>query len=247
MERFKAEIEAKLVGFGGNKGKLLRHLRDAYNLGPKAESFDEAKSWSRIETTAYQYFALQILKRSATNHEARYRQISDAAQWAKNTVNKARWADHGKNLLKAWLEGTKEFGEATEQYSDLLYTGVEFGRIFDEATKGLTKLEVAASKLAEEFHKRPGRPKGTAILPWNFIYALAGDYRNSTGKRPGAGDGPFARFVCEFLAAIGEGKKSYTLCDRCNQKRAYSGAQAAQRINTFSLRRLVEGGYFLSI
>ena len=167
------------------RGTSSRHLRDAYNLGPKAEPFDEAKS---IETTAYQYFALQILKRTATDHEARYRQISDAAQWAKNTVNKARWADHGKNLLKAWLEGTKEFGETTEQYSDLLYTGVEFGRIFDEATKGLTKLEVAASKLAEEFHKRPGRPKGTAILPWNFIHALAGDYRNSTGKRPGAGE-----------------------------------------------------------
>ena len=55
-------------------------------------------------------------------------------------MEKTRWADHGGNLLKAWLEGTKEFAEATEQYSDLLYVGVEFGRILDKATESLTEV-----------------------------------------------------------------------------------------------------------
>ena len=63
---------------------------------------------------------------------------------------------------------------------------------------------MAANQLADEFHKGRGRPKGTAFLPWNYIYALAWDYRKSTGKKPGAGDGPFARFVREFLAAVGQ-------------------------------------------
>ena len=208
MEPFKAEIEEKLASFAGHKERLLRRLRDAYDLNPKAEPLDEAKSWFGIETTAYQYFALQILKQTVMDHEARYRAISSAAQRAKETMEKARWADHGGNLLKAWLEGNMEFAEATEQYSDLLDGGVEFGRIFDKAAESLTELELAANQLADEFRKERGRPKGTGALPWNYICALAWDYRKSTGKRPGAGDGPFARFVREFLAAIGQGDKS---------------------------------------
>ena len=47
------------------------------------------------------------------------------------------------------------------------------------------------------------RAKGTAILPRDDIGNLAALYRDSTGSIPGAGDGPFAKFVMEVLTAQG--------------------------------------------
>jgi hypothetical protein len=149
------------------------------------------------------------LKQTVLDREAQYRAISSAAQRARDTIEKARrWVDHGGNELKAWLEGTKEFGEATEQYGDWLYIGLEFAPKFDKAAESLTELEVAANQLADEFHKGRGRPKGTSDLPWNYVYALAENYRKSTGLKPGTGHGRFARLVREFLTAIGQGNKS---------------------------------------
>ena len=94
MEPFKAEIETRLAGFSAYKDELLGHLRNAHDLGPKAEEFDPNRSWFRLEATAYQYFALQILKQTVIDREPRYRAISDAAQRAKHTMEKARWGDH---------------------------------------------------------------------------------------------------------------------------------------------------------
>ena len=209
MEPFRAEIEAKLAGFGHHKEQLLRHLRDVNNRGPKMESFDEAKSWFLIETTAYQYFALQIMKQTmltAADREVRYRAISDAAKRAMKMIEEARkHPDLGSDLIKAWLEGNKEFPEATEQFGGRLYIEIEFRREFEKAIASLTELEaLATNKAANELHKGPGRPKGTAVLPWNYIVQLAWDYRKTAAKRPGTGEGPFARFVREFLTAIGQ-------------------------------------------
>jgi hypothetical protein len=36
----------------------------------------------------------------------------------------------------------------------------------------------------------------------DYVGTLAAVYRESTGAKPGAGHGPFVRFVCAFLAAI---------------------------------------------
>lgn len=207
MKPFKAEIDAQLVGFRGHKNGLLFHLRDAYNGGTKAEPFDEGGSWTRIETTAYQYFALQILKETviSNDREARYRAISEASQHARHKINDARWPDLAGNLMKAWLEGTKDLDDATKQLSDLLYNGLEFHRKVEKVVESLADLEVAATQAAaNEVRKGRGRPKGTSDLPWNYIYALGWDYRKSTGLKPGRGDGPFAKFVREFLAAIGK-------------------------------------------
>jgi hypothetical protein len=46
-------------------------------------------------------------------------------------------------------------------------------------------------------------------LSRGFIEGLAGVYQNSTGVKPGAGEGPFARFVYEFLTAVGRGNIEY--------------------------------------
>jgi hypothetical protein len=226
MEPFKAEIGAKLAGFGDHRQQLLRHMRDAYDLGPKVEPFDEVKSWFWIETTAYQYFARQIFKRTVSDREARYRVISKAALRARDTLEKAGLADHAGNELKSWLEGTKEFTEATEQYERLLYIEVEFGCIVDNAAESLTELEMAANQLADEFHKGPGRPKGTSVLPWNYLRALEEDYRMSTGLEPKMGVGPFSEFVEEFLTAIGRDDDKSPHYDYVVEARKYARKQA---------------------
>jgi hypothetical protein len=46
-------------------------------------------------------------------------------------------------------------------------------------------------------------------LPGDFIEGLAEVYQKSTGSKPGAGDGPFAQFVYEFLTALGRGNIQY--------------------------------------
>jgi hypothetical protein len=72
-----------------------------------------------------------------------------------------------------------------------------------KTVEGLTSLESAAIEAAKKARNKPGRPKGTSVLPLEYVIALALAYRNSTGLKPGAGPGPFARFVCEFLSAVG--------------------------------------------
>jgi len=73
----------------------------------------------------------------------------------------------------------------------------------------LAALETAACRAADEVPKARGRPKGSAFLSRGFIEGLAGVYQNSTGSKPGAGDGPFARFVYGFLTALGRGNIEY--------------------------------------
>jgi len=57
-------IELKLAGFRGYKEQLLSLLSNANDHGNKAQPFDRDKSWFRIETIAYKYFARKIVTQS---------------------------------------------------------------------------------------------------------------------------------------------------------------------------------------
>ena len=48
-----------------------------------------------------------------------------------------------------------------------------------------------------------GDRKEPGVLPYVFVEALAAVYRHTTGVKPGAGDGSFAKFVCAVLDALG--------------------------------------------
>ena len=78
----------------------------------------------------------------------------------------------------------------------------EFHKLAADVVTGLVALETAAFRAAEK-RRRPGRPKGTGILPPDLIILLESLYRFITGKPGGAGPGPFARFVKKFLEAKG--------------------------------------------
>src|SRR5581483_1719464 len=204
MRDFKIEIDRKLSSFSQQKEQLLSLLFTDYDQSRPPDDYHDA--WSRIETTAYKYFARQVLKQSVTeSREARYRAISTNSKRARERLEKGR--DLGRlsrNKMKEWLEGTKGLTEATNEFSDQLYDEVGFVREIEKAIKSLRELETAANEAANGAQKGRGRPRGTSLISWNYIYALAIDYQRSTGRRAGAGSGPFARFVCKFLEAVGQ-------------------------------------------
>jgi hypothetical protein len=68
----------------------------------------------------------------------------------------------------------------------------------------LATLEKVARRAANEAHKKPGRPKGSSVLPPCYIDALEEVYQESTGLKPEARRKSFAGFVYAFLAAIGQ-------------------------------------------
>ncbi len=59
-------------------------------------------------------------------------------------------------------------------------------------------------------------PGPAAILPLTYIGALADAYLELTGRKPGAGVGPFTRFVMLFRAAL---NPSYNITDESGDKR----------------------------
>ena len=92
----------------------------------------------------------------------------------------------------------------------------------NEAMAGLLTLETAARRAATNVRRRGGRPKGTAALPPECIVHLAMLFRSSTGTRPGAGEGPFARFVSAFLNAVGRAIADSAVIDAIKDARAQS-------------------------
>src|SRR5262249_28676762 len=78
-----------------------------------------------------------------------------------------------------------------------------FERPFQKQVSVLATLAEAARRAANEVQAPDGRPKGTRVFGNKFIVALAAIYRFTTGDKPGAGDGFFAKFVCAVLEALG--------------------------------------------
>ena len=205
-EAVKADIELKLAGFSGHKEQFLSLLHDAHDRGPQTEPFDEDKSWFGVEATAYQYFWRERAKQEIMSRgdcETRYRAIADVLKPARSLVEEAAQSpDLANDLIWAWWEGTKEYAEAAGQFVDLLHIEREFNKV----VTGLAALEAAALRAAEEVHPGRGRPVGAgAALAPGYVLALAGVYRKNTEVKPGMErDGPFARFVREFLDAVGQ-------------------------------------------
>jgi hypothetical protein len=199
-EAIKAEIEKRLAAFEQHKIGLLDHLQKVYNRGPKPNAFDADESWRGLTHWAGIYLWLARVKQEIVlpaARVARLRGLATALGRARRMAEKAMRDDVGDDLFSAWCEANVR--------DDLVPTGpltlVRIDHEFDKVIAGLAALETAAIRAADEVLKGRGRPKGTAILPGDFIEGLAEVYQKSTGSKPGAGDGPFAQFVYEFLTA----------------------------------------------
>jgi hypothetical protein len=125
------------------------------------------------------------------------RKLEDALSRSRREVNKAIKEikdDAEDELCRAWLEGIDK----------RLDTPPPIRQEFKKVGTNLAALETAAFLAIEEIPKRDGgRPGGTGVLPYGVIIILAYLYLNNTEQRPGAGPGPFARFVFNFMTALG--------------------------------------------
>lgn len=199
LAAIKARIEARLAEFDAHEGKLLALLDYAHKRGPQAKRFDRNKVWSDVR-----FFAWQRLLQESAKHEQltmppadrvkRLRKLEDALSRSRREVNKASKDDVGDELCRALWKGIDKRLEAP----------LPIRQEFEKVGANLVALETAAFRAIEDIPKRgDGRPGGTGVLPYGLIIILAYLYLDNTQARPGAGSGPFARFVFNFMTALG--------------------------------------------
>jgi hypothetical protein len=222
-EAVKAAIEPSLTAFERHKEQLLDMLRNAHKRGPKSEPFDADRVWSRLTSLAESYFWEARTKQEVTRSAervARLRELAKALGKARALIDKAMQDDVGVALRASWWEGTSEYAKAKRFFVGLFYmyskgqgrfVDIErkFKKVVEKEMARLSALEAAAIRAADDVPTRRGRPKGTAILSQGDIELMAGQYQDTTGLKAGAGDGPFAKFVMEFLTALGRSKIQY--------------------------------------
>jgi hypothetical protein len=220
MEELKAAIDAGLAAFERHKISLLEHLQNVYQRGPESKPFDAEKSWQDLTRLAWMYFWRARLKQETVPSAHRVERLRDLARTLRRARRQAEMAmrdDVGDDLFSAWCEASVRYDlDPTPPL-----TLVRIDHEFEKVIANLAALETAACRAADKVLKARGRPKGSASLSRGFIEGLAGLYQNSTGSKPGAGDGPFARFVYEFLIAIGRDNIEYeSLVDAIKDTRA---------------------------
>jgi hypothetical protein len=223
----KAAIEVGLKAFDRHQEALLTILRNDYERGTRAEPFDADRPWHSLTFLARAYFWRARIKQEvmpAAKLVARLRELEKAFCKARAMADKAMQDDVGDALCSSWWEGTSEYAEAEGRFVDLLY----IQREFEKVVTSLAVLETAAKRAADDVPTRAQRPKGTAILPRDYIETLAAVYRDATGSKPGAGNGPFARFIWEFLTALGRCNIEYeSVIDAIKDARTWSLKHAA--------------------
>jgi hypothetical protein len=222
-----------LAAFERYKEALLASLRNPYEAGPKSAPFDADKSWRGLTRLAKIYLWAKRGKQESVPAGARVKrldQLAGALGRARGMAEKAMQDDDvGIELRKGWFAATNLVN--IPLVSALRNDKAAPLRIADEIKQvvaGLTVLEAAARRAADDMKRAPGRPKGTAVLPTECIVGLARIYRNSTGSKPGACEGPFARFVFEFATALGPGRIEYeSVIDAIKDARTWSLGPAA--------------------
>lgn len=196
-----AEIEAGLTAFDERKEKLLDPLRKVYEYGQKTKPFDEDKAWRSLKFAAYVYLRREVeisqeqAMMPAGERAKMLRQLGSALGVARRKADEAMKTVGGHWFIE-WAEanGNPDFTNPIIE---------RFEKQFDKKVAGLAVLETAAFRAAETVRRKKGRPPGTAVLSHDFIISLQSTYRNITKRNAGAGPGPFARFVKEFLTALG--------------------------------------------
>ena len=192
--------DAKIAEFNKHKETLLDTLRNVYQRSPKSKQFDADKAWRSLTGFARSYVGHGSVKHETMPAADRSERLSDIAKIlgkARRLINKTMQNEVGDDLFSGWWEEAGSNYAKADGSFDPLYMESEFKK----AVNGLADLEAAAS-YAEDHVERPKRGK-PPVLSSDDIWNLAGLYRESTGSVPGAGDGPFAKFVIKVLIAAG--------------------------------------------
>lgn len=201
-------IDARLTVFDQHKKDLLGMLCKEYERRPKSkpsvksEPFDRNQAWRRLKFAAIAYLWREArveqeqLTMPADDRVKLLLRLKNALAEARCKADEAMQAGLRGPLFMAWCEAN-----GNPDLTDPIIT--RYDEAFDKTIDGLAALEAVASQAAEQVHRGRGRPGGTTVLPHDCIIALEATYRAITKRKAGAGPGPFARFVKEFLAALG--------------------------------------------
>jgi hypothetical protein len=196
----KKAVERRLAAFDQHKDALLGCLRPR---GPGSQIFDANACWCHLTRLALLYF-LQQLMAPPGERAARLRKLAEVLDRARALAKKAAQDDLGcDDLLSALFRGRLPRDPGGTLVRD------EGGSLRVEyfAEIGLTQIvnslgdyRAAVLRAADDVPAAgSGKP---AILPKDYFHALAEVYRTSTGREPGAGPGPFSKFVMTFRTAL---------------------------------------------
>lgn len=223
-----ARNESRLAPFTRHKSVLLSYLRNAREHVIGRQPFDAERSW--LELT--KFALLHVRFEESRNQFASQNPEKLLAKLA-TTLSIARsltiLAIQDGALLRAWRDSANM---TTDLAASFTQSGSTY--IIDELEKALRtleKLKSAAGRAASDARRKNGRPKGPSKLPrLDVIIGMAVVYRRSTGRKPAAGDGQFARFASKCLTALGHSNFKYnSLVDAI--KRARHEAHRLAAIN----------------
>ena len=196
-----AQIAGHLSTFDRHRKELLGTLRQVHERGPKTVPFDADDAWRHLKFIASIYHRREagLRQEKARAPDAKrlklLLELEGALSNARRAASKAM-----KTVGGHWfLEWAKANGDP-DLTDPRIY---RFEEEFNKTVARLKALEEAAYRAAETVRRGPGRPPGTAAIPHILILNLEGVYRDVTERRAGAGPGPFARFVEQFLTALG--------------------------------------------
>jgi hypothetical protein len=193
-------IEINLARFGQHKRTVIDHL--SRSRLSKAKDFDGEKWWDRLTPLAEAYF-LQREMPPAFTRKASLLKLAEILGEARNLAEEVRQDNAGAELISHLFDGTLPHDPPGQLIpsKDGSIEMVYFDRLdFEEMVPALSAYEAAVQRSANYL---PSTPPGQApFLPPTFIRALAEVYLGSTERKPGAGAGPFARFVMLFRAAL---------------------------------------------
>jgi hypothetical protein len=189
--------------FDQQRETLLSKLRNA----SQSQTFDEDKAWGNVRRVAFGYFvrARHEPKLSGAECEAQCRKIANALRESRGMIEEAMRSsrDVADTITGEWW-GSQDpdvdfIGNPSfECGNDELVDGQ-----FDKLLKKMAELEQAAVRAADNFHTGRGRPKGTSVLPPEYVQELKQVFQESTGLEPEKVNGAFVGFLRSFLAAIG--------------------------------------------
>jgi hypothetical protein len=193
-------VKARLAAFDRHKKALLDRL--SKKRDPKSEPFDEEKWWRRLTRLAQAYF-LWRTRPPGAKREKELRNLAKTLGRACNLVEKARQNNVGSELVSQLLDGVLPRDPRGQIVlgNDGSLRAVYFPEInLKEIVLNLETYQAAVLRAANDIPTR--QPGKLPALPRSYIRALADVYQESTGWKPGAGSGPFYRFVAQFRAAL---------------------------------------------
>jgi hypothetical protein len=200
-----SSILPDMIVFEQHKDALLSNLRETFERSPRSKPLDTIKLSRDLTVLAKWYFEEKKKQKPmpAADYAKRLHKLATAFGSAHAIADKALRDGFVYDLASEWI------AETNVPLASAISNGIGVRRIaaIKNAVGNLVVLERLARRAANNVLTRRGPRKGTSILPTNYIHALAFVFKVNTGRRPSRVEGPFARFVREFLAAIGQGDR----------------------------------------